>query len=90
MQISELGNAFSKANMITEIDKIVIEHESIISSIIKMKPIKERLFSDYFGEVKSLGAWGGDFVLVTGNKDTPNYFKKKGFETVLPYKEMIL
>ena len=39
-----------------------------------MKRIKENAFSDYFGQVKSLGAWGGDFVLVTGNEDTPSIF----------------
>jgi hypothetical protein len=48
------------------------------------------LFPDYFGEIKSLGAWGGDFVLATGNSSTPAYFKNKGFETILTYSEMIL
>ena len=67
-----------------------MEHEKIISNIIKLKPVKEKLFPDYFGEIKSLGAWGGDFVLVTGNEETPNYFKNKGFETFLSYREMIL
>jgi hypothetical protein len=48
------------------------------------------LFPDYFGEIKSLGAWGGDFVLVTGNESTPTYFKNKGFETIISYSEMVL
>ncbi len=65
-------------------------HEQIISSIIKQDTVKQRLFSDYFGEVKSLGAWGGDFILVTGNEDTTSYFQQKGFNTILSYKEMIL
>ena len=73
-----------------DLEKIMEEHESIISSIVKLTPVKKVLFSDYFGAIKSLGAWGGDFVLVTGNEDTPNYFKQKGFETVLSYREMIL
>jgi hypothetical protein len=37
-----------------------------------------------------LGAWGGDFILATGNDETPNYFNQKGFSTVIPYKEMVL
>jgi hypothetical protein len=57
---------------------------------LQLTPVKERLFDDYFGAVKSLGAWGGDFVLATGDKTTPAYFKKKGYSTVLTYKEMIL
>ncbi len=39
----------------------------------------DKIFLDYFGQTKSLGAWGGDFILATGNKDTPKYFKNKGY-----------
>lgn len=89
-EISMLSDEFVKANSVVDLNKVIEEHESIISSIIKLSPVKKELFLDYFGAVKSLGAWGGDFVLVTGNEDTPNYFKQKGFETVLPYTKMIL
>lgn len=88
-EISELTDAFSKASSTLDLNKIIHTHEQIISNIIKLPPVKQRLFSNYFGEVKSLGAWGGDFVLVTGNEDTPKYFKQKGFETILPYSKMI-
>lgn len=89
-EVSTLSNEFVKANSVVDLNKVIEEHEAIISSIIKLSPMKKELFLDYFGAVKSLGAWGGDFVLVTGNEDTPNYFKQKGFETVLPYSKMIL
>jgi mevalonate kinase len=89
-QISTISDEFLKATSLIDFNKLIIEHEQIISSIIKLKPVKEKLFLDYFGEIKSLGAWGGDFVLVTGNEQTSRYFKKKGFETVLSYSEMIL
>lgn len=69
---------------------LLSEHEEIIATIIEETPVKKRLFSDYFGEIKSLGAWGGDFILATGNADTPNYFSKKGYTTIIPFKEMIL
>lgn len=90
-RISEISDEFLTTKTIIELNKLIVEHEQIISSIIKLKPVKEKLFSDYnLGEIKSLGAWGGDFVLVTGNKETPAYFKNKGFETILWYSEMIL
>ena len=88
--ISAISDAFLKVESIEDFDRLIIEHERIISSIIKVKPVKEKLFSDYFGEIKSLGAWGGDFVLVTGNKSTLQYFKEKGYETILSYSDMIL
>tara|TARA_B110000902_G_C14292519_1_gene581649 strand:- start:4016 stop:4942 length:927 start_codon:yes stop_codon:yes gene_type:complete len=88
--ISAISDAFLNAKSLQDFDQLIIEHERIISSIIKLKPVKEKLFPDYFGEIKSLGAWGGDFVLVTGNSLTPEYFKTKGFETVLTYHQMVL
>lgn len=89
-EIDNLTQEFLKANTSKDLEKIIIEHEQIISSIIKQDTVKQRLFSDYFGEVKSLGAWGGDFILATGNEDTTSYFQQKGFNTILTYKEMIL
>ncbi|SDS31126.1 Mevalonate kinase [Polaribacter sp. KT25b] len=88
-RISEISDEFLSAKSIVDFDKLIVEHEQIISSIIKLKPVKEKLFQDYFGAIKSLGAWGGDFVLVTGNEKTPTYFKNKGFETVLTYNQMV-
>jgi hypothetical protein len=54
--------------------------------------VKDRLFSDYWGSVKSLGAWGGDFALATSNRspaETRAYFEGKGLATVIPYDEII-
>lgn len=89
-RISAISELFLESKSIENFNELIIEHEQIISSIIKIKPVKEILFPEYFGEIKSLGAWGGDFVLATGNENTPNYFKNKGFETIISYKDMIL
>jgi mevalonate kinase len=88
--ISEISDAFLEATSLEDFNRLIIEHERIVSSIIKLKPVKEKFFPDYFGEIKSLGAWGGDFILATGNSATPAYFKNKGFETILTYAEMVL
>jgi len=90
LRISEITNELVNCKELLEFEKLIIEHEQIISKIIKNKPIKEIAFPDYFGAIKSLGAWGGDFVLVTGDDRTPRYFKEKGFETVIPFNKMIL
>ena len=53
-------------------------------------PVKEKLFKDYKkGIVKSLGAWGGDFVLVTGTKADMQYFTKKGYKIIFNYPQLI-
>jgi len=89
-EISMLTKDAANCSRLSDFEKILIEHEHIISSIIKHKPIQQDLFADYFGQTKSLGAWGGDFILATGNNNTLNYFKNKGYTTVIPYQEMIL
>jgi mevalonate kinase len=71
-------------------ESLIEQHERYISSLIQQAPLKEILFSDYKGAIKSLGAWGGDFFLATGNAEAMAYFKSKGFSTVVPFSEMIL
>ncbi len=89
-EISGLTIEILNSSTIADFENILKEHEKIIASIVGKKPIQKELFSDYFGQTKSLGAWGGDFILATGNEDTTAYFKNKGFETVIPYNKMIL
>lgn len=66
------------------------KHEKIMGEILKSEPIQEQLFADFSGTVKSLGAWGGDFVLVVSRENPAGYFLGKGFETIIPFSEMIL
>lgn len=89
-EISNLSSEFVSSQSVKDLEKIIEEHENIVSSIIKLSTVKNELFPDYFGALKSLGAWGGDFVLATGNEDTHKYFHQKGFETIIPYSKMIL
>ena len=89
-EISALSDAFLHCKNIVDFEKLLFEHEQIVSKTIQLKPVQKQLFSDYFGQTKSLGAWGGDFILATGNSDTPSYFKQKGYTTVIPYQKMVL
>nr|WP_315157943.1 GYDIA family GHMP kinase [uncultured Flavobacterium sp.] len=65
-------------------------HEKLLSSILETKTVKETLFPDFNGTIKSLGAWGGDFVLVVSEENPKSYFFNKGYETVIQYNDMIL
>ena len=71
-------------------EALIETHERYISTLIQQPPLKDALFSDYKGAIKSLGAWGGDFFLATGNTDAMDYFRSKGYTTVVSYSEMIL
>ncbi|MDB4016108.1 GYDIA family GHMP kinase [Flavobacteriaceae bacterium] len=86
--IDKLTSSFVKASTLTRFNELIAAHEKIIGSLLQQTPIKERLFPDFNGAVKSLGAWGGDFILATGDS-CPTYFKEKGYATVIRYDEMI-
>ena len=88
--VSEITDLVVKSSNLDDFELLIREHEKLLASILQMPTIQELQFKDYFGQTKSLGAWGGDFILVTGNEDTPKYFHKKGFETLLLYDEMVL
>lgn len=65
-------------------------HETTISKTLKIPTIKRLLFAEYPSAIKSLGAWGGDFILVTGDETAMAYFKDRGYSTIIPFSEMIL
>ncbi|KFF16250.1 GYDIA family GHMP kinase [Flavobacterium hydatis] len=73
-----------------EFAKALATHEAEMSNVLEMQTIKERLFPDFDGVIKSLGAWGGDFVMAISKDDPTEYFTTKGYETIIPYNEMIL
>ncbi|MEP5338195.1 MAG: GYDIA family GHMP kinase [Algibacter sp.] len=89
-EISTISMKMISSNTLENFDSLIEQHESIISSIIKQKPVKALLFSDFNGQMKSLGAWGGDFILVTSKTNPTSYFNEKGFDTVIAYADMVL
>ncbi|TDE45421.1 GHMP kinase [Flavobacterium rhamnosiphilum] len=83
---SEVLNATTLQSFATAIQK----HEVQMSIILETQTIKESLFPDFNGVIKSLGAWGGDFVMVIAKDNPTDYFNKKGYDVVIGYKDMIL
>ncbi|MRX37710.1 GHMP kinase [Flavobacterium sp. LC2016-23] len=78
------------AKTLKEFASAVEKHEIHLSTILELQTIKEIAFSDFNGVVKSLGAWGGDFVMAISKENPKDYFASRGYETILSYDEMIL
>ncbi|WP_435623524.1 GYDIA family GHMP kinase [Flagellimonas sp.] len=87
--ISLLTQKMIAVNSLDVFQKLLEEHEALLSKVLGIKPVQKKLFPDYPGTIKSLGAWGGDFIWVTGGEKTKEYFISKGFETVISYSEMV-
>jgi mevalonate kinase len=90
--VESLTNKIIESTNLVTFEEAIQEHELVLSSILQRESVGETHFSDYnLGAVKSLGGWGGDFILATG----PNvivvkeYFNQKGYHTVLEYSELI-
>jgi len=88
--INELTAAICKSNSIEDFSKLIRKHEEVMSKILELPIVKDNLFSDFEGSIKSLGAWGGDFIMAVSKNNPIAYFENKGFKTIIPYKDMIL
>ncbi len=87
-ELNALTYALLVATTLEEFEVLMSKHETIVGNLIQHPPIKASHFSDYNGAIKSLGAWGGDFFLATGNN--LQYFKDKGYTTIISFGEMVL
>jgi mevalonate kinase len=85
-----ITQAVIEATTLKSFAAAIEKHEIAMSNILEMKTVKEALFPDFKGVLKSLGAWGGDFILAISKENPKDYFDSKGYETIIPYSEMIL
>lgn len=90
VKVTGLTHQFLNNQNIEEFELLLEIHETIISKLIHTPKVKTSLFPDYPRSIKSLGGWGGDFILATGGEDERQYFRDKGYETIVGYEEMIL
>ena len=91
-KITEITNAMVSATNLANFETLVSEHEDIIAKVIDTEPIKKSNFANFPGTVKSLGAWGGDFIMVTHSgtrAEVEKYFQMKGLWPIFSFKEII-
>ncbi|MCF8235258.1 MAG: hypothetical protein K9G67_08790 [Bacteroidales bacterium] len=92
-RISQLTEAITQTNSLNEFNRLVEEHEQIVSAAMQMPTIKESRFKDFQGSLKSLGAWGGDFAMATCTGDEERlkkYFFEKGLKTIFLFEDIVL
>jgi mevalonate kinase len=92
-EVSNLTDHFAECQQQENFNQLIREHEKIVGRLIKQTPVKDRFFADFEGEIKSLGAWGGDFYLVSAKlpfSGVKKYFENKRLTTVLRWNDLIL
>lgn len=91
--ISEISEALLFCDVFEDFIVLLQEHEEVMQYVLQQEKIQSAMFADFPGVVKSLGAWGGDFILAAANiepMEIRSYFHNKGFDTILNYNEMVL
>lgn len=92
-RISTLTLGMIQARDLKEFESCMAEHEQLIAQALQLEPVRRLHFPDYWGQIKSLGAWGGDFIMAASDRspeETRKYFNEKGFSVVLPYDELLV
>jgi len=92
-QISTISTLMAVCQNASEFQELMQEHETIVARMLEKTPVQQEHFTDFDGSVKSLGAWGGDFVMAVSDKSSDyvtNYFKNKGLDTIFSYNDLIL
>ncbi len=91
-RIKEVNKQILKSQSIKEFESSLEEHEGLIASVLGVPGIKDYAFTDFPGAVKSLGAWGGDFILVTWEgtrEELKKYLEHRNMETFFSWNELV-
>lgn len=91
--VSEISEAMLFCDDFTDFLSLMEEHEEVMQFVLQEERVQTARFKDFPGVVKSLGAWGGDFVLAAAElpaNELKQYFNTRGFQTVIPYNEMVI
>ena len=89
--VSEISRAVPQCQSLDEFGLLMQCHERIIARCIGQETVQKR-FPDFKGVLKSLGAWGGDFILAVtewNESQVKEYFKANGLDAVFGYQEMV-
>lgn len=89
--LNTITEAMLQCQSLAKMEQLIAEHESIISDSLSLPKVKDRLFPHYWGAVKSLGAWGGDFVMLTNDhseEEFAHYLHSVGITVYSSYDSM--
>ena len=90
--ISEISRALPNIQTLRDFCYFIKIHEEITAACLEQRRLR-KYFNDFEGEIKSLGAWGGDFFLVATEWDeekVKKYFDSKDLNIVFRYQDIVL
>lgn len=88
-EFSDITRNILLCNELEKFSELMLIHEQKISDFLEIPTVKAKFFPDCPVFVKSLGAWGGDFVMSSKFDGFKDYFWGKGFHTIFEWSEII-
>lgn len=92
-RISQITDIVLKENSVDVFIELLKEHERIIGAVLDEPPVQFEKFVSFNGAIKSLGAWGGDFLLAVSTENSDyisHYFEQFGLSTILSFNKTVL
>jgi mevalonate kinase len=92
-EVSILTREMATTNEPDQFGRLIRQHEDLIGGATNQTPVQKSHFPDFTGSIKSLGAWGGDFILFItpdGLSSARSYFSGKGYSTIFPLSSILL
>jgi mevalonate kinase len=92
-EMTGLSGEFARCSSLDEFNRLIRQHEQLIGKLIGKPPVKSAYFPDFSGEIKSLGAWGGDFYLISSEmpfQEIKKCFENKGLSILFHWDDLIL
>lgn len=91
-EIQSINHEILNSDNLNTFENAITEHERLISTLIKKTSVQKQKFMDFPGKIKSLGAWGGDFILATwknSRKELTEYFNRHNMNVLFSWDELI-
>lgn len=91
--VNDLTKQLISTQHMQEFEDLMMAHEKLMAAVLQQPTVQSQLFADFDGVVKSLGGWGGDFVLVSSILSKPDLvseMSRRAFPIVYDYDSLVL
>lgn len=91
-EVYTINREILQSQTLSGFENAIRRHEQMISGILGKSPIQQSTFPDFPGTIKSLGAWGGDFILATWRhsvSELREYFLRHNVDIIFSWDELI-
>jgi len=91
-QWSECATQMASATDLMQFMEIMHRHEQLMSEVLHRPPVQQSRFTGFPGQTKSLGAWGGDFVMAAAPEPerAHRYLGQNGYPIRFSFHELLL